>query len=376
MGRAYDVIVVGVGGVGAATCLQLARRGQRVLGLERFDVPHAEGSSHGGNRMIRLAYFEGAAYVPLVLRAHALWHDLGREAGEQLIWETGTLDLAPAGAGVVEEAEAACRAHGLAHETFDAAGVMQRWPVFRLPAGHVGLLQPQGGFVASERGIVAQVGLALDAGAEIRAREMVLDWQPLGDGVRVRTERGTYEAGALVLSAGAWISRFVPPLAAVTQPYRQVFGWFRPRTPEAFAQGRFPSFTMLAEGGHFYGFPLWQHPGFKVGGPHHGREACDPDTVDRAIRDSDIAGLADWLERFIPDAAGSLLALRTCLYTMTPDEHFIVDRLPGLPQVIVASPCSGHGYKFTPVMGEVLADLACGRTPAFDISGFALSRFI
>ncbi|MHB2167911.1 N-methyl-L-tryptophan oxidase [Alsobacter sp. R-9] len=375
MGAVYDTIVVGVGAMGAATCWQLARRGKRVLGLERFDIPNAMGSSHGDTRMIRLAYFEGPAYVPMVRRAHALWHEIGALAGERLLFETGSLDMAAEGDGVVEPARQACIDHGLPYEAMTAAEVMRRWPQFRLPAGHAALYQPQGGFIASERGIVVQAALAMDAGADIRAQERVLGFEPFAGGVRVTTDRGTYEAGSVVLSPGGWIGALAPELASLFRPYRQVFGWFRPADRAPYRMGAMPSFTLKVEDGHYYGFPLWNHPGVKVGGPHHAREACDPETLSRTARPADVDLLRDCLRRHLPDLDGDCLALRVCFYTFTSDEHFVIDTLPGHPQVVVASPCSGHGYKFASVMGEILADLATGRQPAFDLSSFALARF-
>lgn len=376
MTKPYDVIVVGVGATGAAACLQLARRGKRVLGLERYDIPNAMGSSHGETRMIRLAYFEGPAYVPLVLRAHRLWQELGVQAGEELLHVTGTLDLAPVGAGIVEASRDSCELSGLPYELLDRSALLRRWPQFELPPDYGGLLQPGGGFVASERGIVVQAGLAIDAGADIRAQERVLSFEPTASGgVSVTTERGRYEAGTLILAPGGWISRFVPDLAPFAEPHRRVFGWFRAEQPAGFDMGRFPCFTLLVEEGHFYGFPRWQHPGVKFGGPHGGLSPCDPESFARQASPGDVDELRAVLRRYIPAAAGDTLALRVCFYTVTPDEHFVIDRLPGVPQVIVASACSGHGYKFSPALGEVLADLACGETPPYDLSLFSIDRF-
>jgi sarcosine oxidase len=377
MSQVYDVIVIGVGGMGSATCYQLAKRGQRVLGLERFDIPHSMGSSHGDTRMLRLAYFEGQAYVPLVLRAHQLWQEIGKLAGEHLLHMTGTLDISgPDEEDIIGKAEQACRTYDLPYELLDSEAIMARYPGFKLEAKHKGLFQPDGGFVASEKAILAHTALAIDAGAEIRPRERVLGWEPTqSGGVKVKTERGTYEAGSLVLSTGPWIGEFAPGVIPFTQPYRQVFGWFRPRSPDLFKMGSFPSFTLKIDEGHYYGFPLWNNPGLKIGGPHHGREKCDPETLIRENRPSDEEGLRVCLSRYIPEALGAALSVRVCIYTMTPDEDFIIDRMPGMPQVVVASPCSGHGFKFASVFGEVLADLAMDRTPAFNLEPFALSRF-
>ena len=376
MPQSFDVIVVGLGGMGSATCYQLARRGQRVLGLEKFEIGHAMGSSHGLTRILRLAYFEGSAYVPLVRRARELWIETGKAAGEQLFFEVGALDIGIAGSGIVEGAETACRDHGLAFDLLDRAAIEERFPAFRLAPDHVGLYQPQSGFVASERAILAHTALALHHGAEIHACEPMLGWEPTASGgVRVTTAQGTYEAGRLVLSPGAWIGEIVPALKPSATVIRQTLGWFSPLKPYLFAPEHFPVFTLETMAGHFYGFPLWQHPGFKLGSPHYGKDVYDPDTPTRLPSPGHRAQLQACLADYIPAADGSLLGLKACLYTMTPDEHFIIDTLPGFDQVIVASPCSGHGYKFASVIGEVLADLATQGASAFDLSMFSLRRF-
>jgi len=372
----FDVIVVGVGGMGSATCYELARRGQRVLGLERFDIGHSMGSSHGDTRMLRLGYFEGQSYVPMVLRAHQLWREIGKKIGEDLLTITGTLDIIEPGLDIVERGEASCKAYNLPYEVLNAQQIMERYPAFHLPHDYRGLFQPDGGYVKSEKAILAFTALAIDAGAEIHPREQVLSFEPTATGgVKVRTNARTYEAGRLVLSPGPWINKFVPALKPVTQPYRQVFGWFRPLEPELFKKGNFPSFTLKIPEGHYYGFPLYGHPGLKVGGPHHGREACDPDTLIRENRPSDEQGMRDCLATYLPAAMGTALQLKVCIYTMTPDEDFIIDLMPEAPQIVVASPCSGHGFKFASAMGEILADLAMDIKSPFDLSPFRISRF-
>lgn len=376
MRGAFDVIVAGVGGMGAQTCLRLAGRGQRVLGIERFDIPHAMGSSHGVNRIIRLAYFEHPSYVPLLRRAYELWRELEQRAGERLLYITGSMDIGPTGSAVLAGSLASCREHDLAHEVLDAAEVMRRYPGYRLPEDYEAVYQGDGGFVASERAIVAAVGLAMNEGAVIRAREPLIDYAPLpGGGVRVRTTKGIYEAGRLVLSSGAWIGEHVAPLAKTAVPERQVLGWFQPRQPENYRIGTFPVSNLKCDLGHFYQFPVWHVPGFKIGLYHHLRESGSADALSREPTPADEAILREGLARFFPGANGDLLAARACLFTNTPDEHFIIDTLPDFPEVVVASPCSGHGYKFASVMGEILADLATGRTPSFDLRFFSMNRF-
>jgi sarcosine oxidase len=374
--HAYDVIVAGVGAMGSATCWQLAKRGLRVLGLERFDLGHAMGSSHGLSRIIRLAYFEGSHYVPIVRRAHDLWRETGQEAGMQLLHVTGSLDLAPEGAGPVESSLQSCLDHGLVHDVLDGAEIARRFPAFQLPAGHIGLWQPDGGFVASEKAIYAHVGLAQSRGADIRTNEPMLDWTPTAQGgVVVRTERGTYSAGRLVITSGGWIADAVPQLAQRVTTVKQAIGWFTTRRPELFRQGAFPVFILSVEEGNFYGFPLYEHPGFKLGGPHFGREPLDPHDSDRTPSPTQVAMIRECLARYLPDAAGEPLTLKGCVYSVSPDEDFIIDTVPSVPQAIFASCCSGHGFKFASAIGEILADLSTTGRSAFDLQPFSLGRF-
>ena len=372
----YDVIVVGVGGMGSAACYQLARRGQRVLGLEKFAIGHAMGSSHGLTRILRLAYFEGEAYVPLVQRARELWIETGRLIGEPLFFEVGALDIAPAGDEIIVRAENSCLVHDLPYEILDRDSIERRFPALNLPAGHAGLHQPQSGFVASELALATHVGLARRHGAEIHEHEPMLDWEPTaGGGVRVRTAQGVYEAGRLVLSPGAWIGSLAPDLAPSARVIRQSFGWFAPRRPDLLAPERLPVFTLKVDEGQVYGFPLWGHPGFKLGSEQYGKDVFDPDTPTREPPPDRAALLEECVRRYVPAGAGALMEHKACLYTMMPDEHFVIDTLPGFEQVIIASPCSGHGYKFASAIGEILADLATSGRSRFDLSMFALRRF-
>lgn len=363
--------------MGAQACWHLARRGQRVLGLDRHDIPNAMGSSHGVNRIIRLAYFEHPSYVPILRRAYALWREAEQHAGEQLLFITGSLDAGTEGSPIIEGSLESCRQHALPHEILSSADVNARFPGYRLPDGFVAVFQPDGGFLASERAIAAAAKLARDAGAVLRAGEAMQGFEilPQGEGVRVRTDRGVYQAKRLVLSTGAWIGEHVPALKPIAVPERQTLGWFRPRHPERFRLGAFPVSNIKSDLGHFYQFPEWGVPGFKIGLYHHLREQGAADTLSREPNAGDEAALRRGVARFFPDADGDVLDMRTCMFTNTPDEHFIIDRMLGAPEIIVASPCSGHGFKFSSAIGEILADLAMDRTPPFDLSLFRMSRF-
>lgn len=373
----YDVIVVGVGAHGSATTHELAVRGIRVLGLERWDVPTTMGSSGGVNRIIRLAYFEDPRYVPLLRRAYERWRALERRWGEPLLVITGGLDVGPSDSDVVRGAMDACRVHRLEHEVLDGRAIRTRFPGLLVPDDHVAVHQPDAGFVMSERAIAAHATLAIADGAEIHGNEPVIDWEPVGDGVVVRTERAEYRAARLVLAAGAWMARLAAPLRDLAVPERQVLVWTAAQRPELFRVGALPVFILKDDAGAmWYGFPEHGIPGVKLGLYHHRRQVIDPDATDwRAVEAEDERVLRAGLASFLPGANGPVLSLRSCIFTNTPDGHFILDRYPGIPQVILASPCSGHGYKFASVIGEVLADMAMDREPAFDLSMFRLDRF-
>jgi sarcosine oxidase len=373
----FDVIVAGVGGHGSAAVMELARRGARVLGLERSSIPNERGSSHGVNRIIRLAYAEDPRYVPLLRRAYERWRDLERAAGEQLLWITGGIDAGAPGSEHVRGALQSARVHDLEHEVLSAAELHRRFPGYALPDEMIAMYQPEGGFVASERAIVAHVNQALAHGAEILAHEPITGWHASDDGVEVETERGRYAARQLVVTAGAWVGKVAPELAPLFVPQRQVLIWTQPTVPAEFALGSFPVFILDSPEGLFYGFPVFGIPGFKIGLYHHLHETIDPDLFDRdafTTRDEEV--LRAGISRYFPDANGPTLSLASCIFTNTVDEHFVIDRLPGAPPVLIVSPCSGHGYKFTSVIGEIVADLVLDGGSRFDLSMFGLSRLL
>ena len=371
----YDVIVAGVGGMGSATLAELAARGARVLGLERASIPNDGGSSHGVNRIIRLAYMEDPAYVPLLRRAYERWRALEQQAGELILVITGGVDVGLPDSETVRGALESCHRHDLEHEVLEADELMGRFPGFRVPRTFQAVFQPEGGFVLSERAIAAHARLALADGADLRGHEAVLGWWPEGDGVAVRTERDLYRARRLVISAGAWAARLLPTLAGLAVPERQILMWSRTLRPEHFAVGAFPVFILDVPEGRFYGFPEYGIPGFKVGLYHHRGQVVDPDAWDRThLEPEDEAALRAGTSRYFPDADGPALTLKACLFTNTPDEHFIIDRHPHAPEVLVVSPCSGHGFKFCSVVGEIVADLVVRHTTDHDIRAFRLAR--
>ena len=375
MSQEFDCIVIGVGGMGSSTLYNLAKRGRRVLGLEQFDIPHAEGSSHGVNRIIRLAYYEHPSYVPLLRRAYELWSDIESVTGEQLLYKTGSIDTAPSGHEVFEGSLESCLLHDIPHRVLNHAQINEEFPGYQLPPGHMGLLQEDGGFVLSERSIVAYANAAMSTGAEIHAREVVSGWEPDQGGVRVFTDRGEYTAERLVITAGAWTSGMVPILDDLAVPERQVLAWLQPIDGSLYTPEVFPVFNAYFDEGRYYGFPVYGIPGFKVGRYHHLEEVIDPDFAIKTVNSEDEAVLRSAVERYFPKANGTTMTLKTCMFTNTPDEHFIVDLLPANPQVAVAAGFSGHGFKFASVIGEILADLAINGETEHNIDLLKIDRF-
>ncbi|WP_418282260.1 N-methyl-L-tryptophan oxidase [Halorubrum sp. DTA98] len=378
----YDVIVVGVGGMGSAATYHLADRGLDVLGLERYDVPHDRGSSHGSTRIIRRTQYEDPAYVPLVDSAYERWRDLEEQTGRDLLSVTGGIDAGPPGSRIVTGSQAACEAHGIDHERLSAAAVNDRFPGYDLPEGHCAVYQPDAGFLDPSACVVAGVEAAHEAGATIRAREPVHEYATFDGGstdadggVRVTTSKDTYEADRLVVTAGAWVPDLIPDLAGVAVPERQVLAWLHPTRPAAFDPDSFPVFVHATGDGHYYGTPRYDVPGFKLGKFHHREEVVDPDGFGREPRPADEDLLRAYAERCFPEGAGPTMRLSTCLFTNTPDGHFILDRLPDDPRVTVGAGFSGHGFKFASVVGEILADLAIDGETDHDVDRFRADRF-
>jgi sarcosine oxidase len=374
----FDVVVCGLGAMGSAALHHLARRGKRVLGLERYAPGHDRGSSHGATRVIRLGYFEHPSYVPLLRRAYALWRELEQASGLKLLRRTGIVEIGPPESALVRGTLASAHLHHLRHEVLAASELTRRFPAFKLPADHVGVFQPDGGWLAVEPAFDAWISLAESAGAEIRSGETIHAVEQRPGAVHIRTDRGIVEAGAAIVAAGAWTKSLMPALAAPLRVTREVMGWFEARDPALCTPDRLPVFFLESRHGMHYGIPPERAnvaAGIKVAKHHHRNEMVDPDDYDRTVSQADEALIRAALADHIPAANGRLLAAKTCLYTVTPDQDFIIDRVPGSPQIIVASPCSGHGFKFAPVIGEILSDLATLGETRHDITRFRLDRF-
>jgi len=371
----YDAIVLGVGGMGSAATYHLARRDVDVLGIERFDVPHAKGSSHGVTRIIRLPQFKDPAYVPLVADALDLWKELETRRDTRLFYETGTLDFGPGESDVFHGSRESCRVHDLEHSVLTGAEVSERFGGYDLPPEYRAVYQPDGGFLHAEQCVVAHVEAAHAEGATIRARERVTDWEAGESGVRVTTDRGSYTAETLVTTAGAWTGDLFPGLDDYLEPERQVLGWFQPTAPERFRPGNFPVFVADVPEGNYYGFPVFEVPGFKFGKHHHRGQTGHPAELGSEPNREDETVLREFADRYMPAGTGPTMQLATCLYTNTPDEDFILDVHPDHERVVVGAGFSGHGFKFASVVGEVLADLAEDATTAHPVERFELGRF-
>jgi sarcosine oxidase len=374
--QTYDVIVVGIGAMGSSTCLNLAARGVKVLGLEQFDIPHALGSSTGFSRMIRLAYYEHPDYVPLLRRAYELWDVLQAESGQKLLYLTGGLYIGPKDGGLVRGSLESARLHHLQHELLDVKQMASRYPQFQLPPDWVTVHEPMAGFLLPEKVIAAYADLALRRGAELHGREAVIDWRADGAGVCVRTAVTEYRASHLIFCGGAWSGKLLKNLAVPLLVTRQSLGWVWPKNPDDFALGKLPVWAIdNPDGSLHYGFPMMpENPGFKVA--HHAPATpTDPDHVIRDILPADEQSFRPALRRFLPTADGPLLSMRTCLYTTSPDHHFIIDHLPENPRVTIACGFSGHGFKFASVVGEILADLSVDGKTRLPVGFMGLGRF-
>ena len=358
----YDVIIIGLGGMGSAAAYQLAVRGKKVLGLEQYTPPHEWGSSHGRSRIIRQAYFEDPAYVPLLLRAYELWEQIERDSGEGILTVTGGLMMGQADSELVSGSRKSADEHGLPYEMLDAPEIKRRFPVFEPTPGTVALYEERAGFVRPEASISAQLELAARRGADLHFGEAVRSWRAdaSGDRVTVETDKGTYETGRLVISAGSWSAELLPELKLPLEVTRQVLFWFEPDDVASFSPENFPVYIWEPEDGNtFYGIPAHDGEcGVKTAFFRSGAVPCTPETIDREVKEKEVEFIREYMGRYVPGLDGKLLETKTCMYTNTPDLHFVIAPHPDHPQVVVAAGFSGHGYKLSSVVGEILADLA------------------
>ena len=370
MAKPHEVIIAGLGAMGSAAAFHLARRGRGVLGFDRFAPPHTLGSSHGKTRIIREAYFEHPAYVPIVQRAYELWGDLEAAARTTLLLKTGGLMIGRPESEVVTGAKLSAERHGLEHMVLSATEVTRRFPCLTPEADMIAVYEPRAGILFPEDCVGAHLALAQSQGAEIHAHEPILSWKADDSGVSVTTGRATYHAKSLIISAGAWARELLADLEPPLTVERQILFWFESSPAvQSFSVGRCPVHLWQFDDQQvFYGFPNLGD-GVKVARHHRGVHGV-PDRLSREVGADEVEDMRRIVLRFLPDADGPLGSATVCFYTNTPDWHFWIDRHPAHSNVVIASPCSGHGFKFSSAVGEIVADLATDRTPSFDLSLF------
>lgn len=385
--KVADVVVIGLGAMGSASAYQLARRGLKVVALDRFSPPHDQGSSHGATRVTRQAIGEGDIYVPFALRSHEIWREIEAETGEDLLLACGTLVVSTERSTAVHHGKpdflaqtlAAARDFGIPHEELTASEISARYPQLSLAGDEHGYFEPGGGLLYPEACVGAQIVLARRHGAEIRTDETVVAVMPAGAGVRVVTDRDVYEAGQAVLAAGAWTADIGGPSLASLEIHRQVMFWFEAESPAAYAPERCPVFIWMHGDGpadYFYGFPIAPgQPGVKVATEVYHAALARPELVDRRVSPADAAAMhATHVHGRLTGVTSVCAKSASCFYTVTPDADFVIDHHPETERMLVVSACSGHGFKHSAAIGEAVADLVADGRSRIDLSRFGLAR--
>lgn len=381
--RDFDAIVLGVGSMGSATCYYLASRGYRVLGLEQFDIPHDQGSHAGQSRIIRKAYFEHPDYVPLLERAYENWKDIENKTGSQIYFPTGLLYAGKPTDILIKGVRESTEKYNLNVESLSRFDIKKRFAQFQIPKEYEVLFEPDAGFVTPERAILLFAEQAIRSGAQIHTKEKTTSWKKEGDLITVITDKSTYTCKKLIITAGAWAGSMIPGLSSQLKVTRQVIAWVNPKERKPFELGQFPCWMIddQTQEGMYYGFPVL--PVAKFGAPiglkvalHYPGQVTNPDSVNRIPSKEDENHLVEALDKYLPQGYESTHVLKTCLYTNTPDENFILDFLPGYDQqVVIAAGFSGHGFKFVSVVGEIMADLAMKGKTELPIGFLNAQRF-
>jgi len=370
----YDVIVAGLGAVGSATAAQLAQRGARVLGLDRFTVPNTQSSHHGRSRVIRQIYFEHPDYVPLLLRAYELWRELEEQSGQKLLTITGGLYVGFPSSPLIRGLEASAQRHELAHDVLVGDETKARFPQFNLPTDVVGIYEQQAGVLDPERCVAAHIAIARQHASTLHEDEPVLDWSSDDGGVSVTTSQRTYRAQQLLLCCGAWANDLLHDAGVKITPTRQVVGWADPTDVAQWASPNFPVWLTELEDGFHYGLPELGGMGVKLS-RHETGQAIEPAAMDREPTLEDAAVLEGFLAARLPRLAGTLQELSVCIYENSPDGHFVLDFHPRYRNVLIACGLSGHGFKFAPVLAEALADLTFEGGTTLPVDFLSLARF-
>ena len=378
----FDVIVIGVGSMGSAACYHLAARGHRVLGLEQFGIVHDQGSHFGQSRIIRQAYFEHPDYVPLLQRAYDNWETFEKATNSKVYFKTGVIYFGEKESATLTGINQSASQYQLPVRRVKTEEVKKHFPAFSLPLNFDTLFEPEAGFLTPERTIRLYARQAESVGATIRTGERVLEWKDDGSTIKVLSSHHSYRCNKLVITSGSWTSKLVPEMATKLKVTRQTLAWVNPKNPEQMSLGNFPCwFIDDPERGMFYGFPILPFENF--GGPiglkvasHQAGPVVDPDRVDRSVGPDDEQAIRYLLNKYFPQAGDEIITLKTCLYTYSDDENFIIDHVPGHDKkVVIACGFSGHGFKFVSAVGEILADLALNGKTDLPIGFLALNRF-
>lgn len=371
----FDAIVIGVGGMGSAASCELARRGRRVLALEQFALGHDLGSSHGQTRIIRKAYYEHPDYVPLVCRAFERWYDLEQQQGVHLLSECPCLSIGRTDSAMIAGVRASAAQHHLPVETLPAAEMRRRFPAFRFGEDYLGVLEKSAGFLYVDDCVQAHAREAVRLGATIRDNEPVVSWQANEREATVQTMADRYTAARLIVTAGPWAGQMLARQGAFLRVMRQVVQWFGARDDRLFRRDVFPLYIADTPQGHFYGFPVLNANGAKVAQHYGAPELNSPAEIERSIQPQDEETIRDFLREYLPALDGLCRRASVCIYTLTPDRHFVIDQHPNHANVALAAGFSGHGFKFAPVVGEILADLADNGRTEWPIGMFGIRRF-
>ena len=379
----FDIIVIGVGSMGSASCYNLAKRGYKVLGLEQFDISHEFGSHAGQSRIIRKAYFEHPDYVPLLERAYKNWKALEWETGKQVYFKTGLLYAGNPNNEIIKGIEQSAALYNIDLDQLNIAAATDQYPQFTFPEDFEILFEPEAGFIPPERSIRLYAREAEKKGATIHSNEKVVDWKDIGSGVTVTTDKSTYECNKLIITAGAWAGKMIPGFSHKIKVTRQFVAWIKTKDDKAFELNNFPCWMIADDDKHgcYYGFPLLdtkrfgEPAGLKLA-HHYPNDVTDPDKVNRQTTKEDVEDVIYCLDKYLPGVFDAVLSTKICLYANSPDENFIIDKLPGYEEnVSIACGFSGHGFKFASVVGEILADLATEGKTGIPIKFLNATRF-
>lgn len=370
----FDVIVLGGGTMGLACAWELAKRGRRAIVLEQFDFVHDRGAHSGQTRIFRHAYAEGAEYIPMVLRAERLWSDLEAEAGMTILHRVGGLEMAGPGHFHARRARESAAQYQVEFQWLTPNEVRRAWPMIHIPDDWETGFGPGAGCLDVEQALRGMLACARRGGIEMKGQSAVLDWGSSGNGVWVETKDAKYHGDALIVTAGAWVGRVLQDLNLKLAIQRKVQFWFKVKDPAIYAPQRFPVFITDSGAGEIYGFPILLSEGIKIAN-HAGGDPVNPDQVDRTVQPQESMGVANFASRFLEGVTSNVLKSVVCLYVRTPDEHFILDRHPDYPNVIIGGGFSGHGFKFAPAIGEYLVSLALDRSAKLH-GLFRIGRFL